>query len=494
MESIIIHTGVVLDPSASVVRVALRVYFTLAILLITLLGAQICALIPKLHLLRTGRVRVLKMTGWLSPFDAAYTMWLTRANPLGIMGIMMVLVGIIMAVSDLTTSGLVNPVDVPGRCPINTTASFWTIPELTVESTKTFNPYLSTPGDESSKAIIKAEEISRQHGGVQGIYRHVDNDPRFLANEIDIHGSWRCLHTGVLATYNYNVNSSDIQIDLATRGLIYSPPPPRVVNVTTIGYSSLFRFAGYNSEDLSVFVHREIDIVSANHTYNDVEISMTPWDVKFALQHMGSDSNIFEDKVMHGYHCKLEAPKMEYIWYLTDPIVAFQEWLAILHNDVFRGGHRARRLADRPELVMQRVLNNVFMNVASAYGENGTTEDGSAATAGEMTKGCLLEKTSVPWPVLALFITVGLMLFWTFGYYSFLHLRVRQELLETPRGDSSLDVPIGLISWLKYMVNREEFAVKANSKQLVNWEFNATPMSLSPPREMESPREMEFRL
>jgi hypothetical protein len=462
----VFRSGVVLEPDASAVRVALRIYFTVAILIITLIGSKICSLYPKLALARHGRVRILQMTGWLSAFDAAWTMWITRSNSLGLMGFFMILTGTIMTISDLTTSGLVNPIDVPDRCPVDMSTSFWTIHEIDPSANITnINGYISNPFEEGAKAIVETEAINQKNGGIMGIYHIIDRDPQFRAEQVDVLGSWRCKNLGLVATYNYTTNMSTIRDDMSRRGLVYGWAPQ---NNTVDRNLQVDMLSGMNTEDGLTYVEREIDIFTTNHSYSDTGQSETPWDVLMALQHIGDVKDVLEDKQMYSYHCRLQAPKAEWIWYLMNPSVTLSQWLPLIHNTVYKGPYRSRTVSEDAVSLIESGLNIIYMSVGASYGANGTNIDRLPVTVRQnATKGCLIAKTVVPWPIILLIALVGLMLLASALALFVLRLLVHREtkLTTRPCGARSLNPPIGLTSWLKYAVDQKN----ANHEGVMSW-------------------------
>jgi hypothetical protein len=111
---------VTIDASAAYIRLALRIYFTVVLLMIGFIGDQCCAMRVRLKIARNRQVAIPQMTGWLSGFGTAQAFWFFRTAPAGWLGYLMLIISLLWLASDLAVSGLVTTVEIPGRCPFNT--------------------------------------------------------------------------------------------------------------------------------------------------------------------------------------------------------------------------------------------------------------------------------------------------------------------------------------------------------------------------------------
>lgn len=106
---------------SSYIRLGLRVYFTVAIVLIGLLGDQCLALRTQRNLGAGKQIPLTAMTGWLTNMSLLSAIAGFRRLPGGIFfGIVMITCTILSLLSDLAVSGLVRTVNIPSRCPFGT--------------------------------------------------------------------------------------------------------------------------------------------------------------------------------------------------------------------------------------------------------------------------------------------------------------------------------------------------------------------------------------
>ncbi|KAK0719183.1 hypothetical protein B0H67DRAFT_572626 [Lasiosphaeris hirsuta] len=454
-ETIFKGAGVVLDSDGAAVRVWLRVYFTVALIIIALIGSKICVYRPQLLLLRDGRVPILQTTGWLSAVDAVRTMWLTRSNPLGTMGFVMILAGVVMTLSDLATSGLVASVGLPGRCAVNTSDIFYVIP--TSQSIKV--NIATTPASAQALDIRRQHETNMRNKGVPGIYRIIDNDDRFQASEEDIFGSWKCENENLtdIPVYPAKFTAENVTMDLFGKGLIYSDYNNSVV-------SWYYLMTGFEKDQV---------IWSQNDTATPDtkgEIERPPWHLKIAIQPGAREG---EDIKLTIYHCALDAPAIDWIYTSThDAFTQLYPWaLAVVTHRYDQNGTSSLLHSD-PIPVMEEMLNSMFMSMGSMHGEGNLRPDQSRITD-DLTKGCLVPKSHIPWPVMLLFILVGLVLCW-FVCYVFLlmhQLRRAQARAGALAGSPpTFESPVGFMPWLKHAVHKDgvDFG-RVQTRTLSNW-------------------------
>jgi hypothetical protein len=471
-------SGVLVAFDASIVRVILRIYFTLAPLAVAFLGDQICNLRPKLLHLRQASVPVLSTTGWLSAYDAARILWVTRTSPLYLQGVFaaMVLTGALMTVSDLATSGLVNAIDIPGRCDLNISGSFWVIPSR--DKSFDIRGIFSNPFEERSRAVIRAHDANILNGGVTGIYQSIDSDVRYRAERTDIHGTWRCQDLGEAITYKFSVNTSEVIRDMARKGLIYGAKefdkrPPFAT------------FTGFTTDN-GTFVEREFGIYSTNET-TDANGSLTStWDLIMAYHRVlpGAKTDLLEDKTIFRFLCKLDAPAIEWLLLTASPRDSIDQWGLRIHNAVYEGPVSAPRLTANPGLALETGLNVMTTSMAAAQGENATLSDGitKLPIPNDTTKGCLMKETLIPWPVILLFGMVVAMLAWAVVYAGVAWLLVRKATESQPSQYYNTVIPVGLVSWLKFAVGKESRNASyrghlknhISSPELRSWHFGNT--------------------
>ena len=96
-----------IDAASFEVRIALRAYFTIVLLVIGFIGNRCCAARVRLRLHRRQIVELRQMTGWLTGSALASAVATLRASPVGWLGGIMLIVAILGIVCDLAVSGLV---------------------------------------------------------------------------------------------------------------------------------------------------------------------------------------------------------------------------------------------------------------------------------------------------------------------------------------------------------------------------------------------------
>jgi hypothetical protein len=98
---------ILLGSTSAHVRLALRIYFNVILLLLGLIGDQCCKKRSHLLLLRKRSLEMTQTTGWLRGTSAAYDLYSIRRSPAGWLGYVMILAGIFWLIADLVVSGLV---------------------------------------------------------------------------------------------------------------------------------------------------------------------------------------------------------------------------------------------------------------------------------------------------------------------------------------------------------------------------------------------------
>ncbi|KAK0716315.1 hypothetical protein B0H67DRAFT_645953 [Lasiosphaeris hirsuta] len=479
--------GVIIDADASIVRVTLRFLVTAVLIAVAFLGDTIMSMRPKVLLARNKDVPILSTTGWLSAFDAVRTLWVTRSSPLCLRGVFayMILTGALRIVSDLATSGLVNPIDMPGTCALNTTGTYWLVPRRDGPDSSMAGiiGFYTIPFEERARVAASAFEANAANGGVPGIYRSVDGDARVRYQAQDTLGSWRCVDRGVAGTYNFSLDLLDICNDLAAKGFITLPEPAsedrQRAPVTILRVDS-----GVLANGSTAYAEREIGIYSTNET-TDAAGDLVTWDLNLMLHILRNASDIFEDRTLHHFQCRLDAPGVQWLLTKGDPQTIMDQWGVLIHNLIYRGASRNRWLAPNVTAQVESGLNLMTTAMGMAYGENGTALFRTAAnidSAGTPLpavppKGCLIKKTIVPWAVVLLLgLVVAMMLGVVVSVLiAWLAVRKISNGLSRPDGGdrgSMPHIPIGLIGWIKFAVTRgTENDGREDARMLKVWSF-----------------------
>ena len=176
---------------------------------------------------------------------------------------------------------------------------------------------------------------------------------------------------------------------------------------------------------------------------------------------------------MLNYHCSLGPSAVD--WIFTSTHYAYTElfpWAqaVALHRDSHNGS--SVWMAPSPITVLEECLNAAFMSLGSIHGEDGLRPDGTPITT-DLVKGCLLPKSHVPWPVMLLFILVGLILFWFTGDVLLLSMQLRRARARTaslPEGGGNVPPPVGFMPWLKHAAQKDWAGFgPVHTRMLVNW-------------------------
>lgn len=105
------------DFDSSNVRLIIRAYFIISSVILGFIGGECCKNAVKMDLYRGNKVQLSRMTGWVSGFTFAASIWDLRKLPGGVfMGIVMFIGILIAPVADLAVSAFVSSVQVQSRC------------------------------------------------------------------------------------------------------------------------------------------------------------------------------------------------------------------------------------------------------------------------------------------------------------------------------------------------------------------------------------------
>lgn len=410
---------------SSEVRLALRIYFTLVLLLVGFIGDRCCALRVRLRLHRRQVVNLREMTGWLGDTRLAMAAASLRAVPAGWLGAAMLLAAALSLVCDLAVSSLVVTTQVVDRCHFNTTGIYATL------STVDFNFFV---GVESAGAlydlVTRAQGTSLLNGGIDGIYHKVNSDLTFRADKEDIVGQWNCTPTGAERTFPTSYNTTEqmqtIGETLTLEGLIFSNTSYAYWDNSGSGPRGYFIWSAPIQDDHS---HR-------------------PWTVLAAAQ---MSLNTSEPKLLKIYSCALDAPYMEWLLPLMEVESYLGQWGPIVQANMYpiyqviMTNWSAFHL--EPGKVIASKLNAAIMIAGQSWGNSL-----SPRIINDPTQGCLGPRTLVPWSVVALFLLTALLILGLSTYLIGLHFLIRSARNVTlPAYAKAVDesTPNGLLSWMR---------------------------------------------
>jgi hypothetical protein len=420
---------ILIDAPSAHVRIALRAYFTLLLLLLGFLGDRCCAMRVKLRLYRHQLVSIPQMTGWLSGTHAAAALVSLRASPAGWLGAIMLVASILGIICDLAVSGLVVTTNIVSRCPFNTTGMYTTL------SDAHFN-LLVGPDSAGTlfNIITQGQATSRLNGGVDGIFKKVNTDINFRPDSRDIVGRWVCNATGEENSFPADTNATDIVQLMLERGLLFNQS-------WTYSYE-LHGQSGTNA----LFIW----------TASQDDYPTQPWQVRAAVD---MTSNPQAEKVMKVYSCSMDAPSLDWLLSLIRAQIAITGWVDIVKGTLYAVNvANAPGLPPDPGLVIASNLNTITMIAGASW--NNTA---SPRVIDDPTQGCLASRALVSGPVMLLFaiITVGTV---AMGLY----LIALVGLIHLARTNSSTAyikavedrTPGGLFGWMRRATYETDIAAR----------------------------------
>jgi hypothetical protein len=434
------------------VRLALRVYFNVILLLLGFIGDQCCKNRSHLRLLRNRPLEITQTTGWLRGTSAAYAMYSMRRSPAGWLGFVMILAGIFWLVADLVVSGLVVPVNVIDRCPFDITN-----PYEVVTTNYTYGPFSIAPVGALFDIVTKAQKTSKANGGLSGIFNKTNTDPLFRADAHDILGRWECQQVGQDSTYPSDSSLISIFGDLESRGLMYQYLTACPTNY--IGKNAYIQVLGWSS---SVGDWADNLTGTPSEIINNPE--SFPWSV-LAVVEMSTDSS--KDRVMRSFNCSMNAPTLEIVLGKLQGPRTLEGFCMNLKSNIY--GYFTDGVPPVPDLdgAIASTLDTVMM-MASAYGAG---VNKPVPHISDPTQGCLAVKTQVPGPVIMVWILVTVATLAICTYWLLLTLQI-QALRNRSTEDAALvtkNTPNGLLDWMKQAVCEVEPNKMVEPRNLNNW-------------------------
>lgn len=441
---------ILINADGSDVRLGLRVYFTLILILIGFIGDWCCALRVRLRLHRLQVVELPQMTGWLSGSRFAYAVASLRAAPAGWLSLVMLLVTVLGFVSDLAVSGLVVSTQVVDRCHFNTTGVYSTL------SDDDFGLKMGVANaGVLYDLVLGAQATSQLNGGIDGIYQKVNSDLTFRAQKRDTVGQWECNSTGeertFPASYNTTENMDTIGEALEQEGLLFAD--------TWRGY-----WDNSGSGPRGYFIW-------SSSTYGDV--SGLPWTVRAAVQ---MSLNTSEPKQMRIFSCAMNAPSLEWLLPLIETQALLETWGPVVQANMYPMFQVVAKIPAMLELYPGKVIASK-LNAAMMVGGQSWGNSVSPRTVDDPTQGCLALRTLVPWSVAALFFLTALLTVGLTTYLIALQLLIGSARKSNPHGYISAineSTPNDLLSWMRQATeetNQKPLKAKRSRSWYADWRF-----------------------
>jgi hypothetical protein len=434
------------------VRLALRVYFNVILLLLGLIGDQCCKNRSHLRLLRNRPLEITQTTGWLRGTSAAYAMYSMRRSPAGWLGFVMILAGIFWLVADFVVSGLVVPVNVVDRCLFNTTGSY-----DVVTTNYTFGPFSIVPVGALFDMITKAQKTSKANVGLSGIFNKTNTDPLFRANNHDILGRWECQRVGQDSTYSSNSSLKSIFDNLESKGLMY--PYATSCPTSYIGNNAYIQVLGWSSsvgDWADNLTGTPSDIINSPESH--------PWGVLTAVE-MSTDSA--KDRVMRSFNCTMNAPTVEHILGKLQGLRTLDGFCMNLKSNIY--GYFTDGVPPVPNLsnAIASTLDTVMV-MASAYGAGANKP---VSHIPEATQGCLAVKTQIPGAVIIVWIVVTGATLAICAYWLLLVLEIWSLRNRSTENAAIMikNTPNDLLDWMKQAVCEVDPKKAAELRNLNTW-------------------------
>jgi len=414
-------SSILLSITSSYVRFGLRIYFTIAFLIIGFLGDRCLASRSRRRLLHQQQLSLSNMTGWLTDMSMLTAIARFRRLPGGVLfGLLMLISTILSLTADFAVTGLVRSVNVASRCPFGMGL---VIPEF---GRNTWDP---VPNNGAPYfAVAQAQLTSAANGGLVGIYWKVNRDMTFSADETDSIGSWNCTDVDDDIEYVENVTIDEILNDLRSRGYLY-------FDDTTYCRSA------YGN---GTFSHLLILDSSAGVQVGQI------WDVRASIDLTPFAMDI---KIMKSFHCTMNASAVNWALEGINSTSTLETWCLGLQANVYDGTGTGAK--NNSGWFLEQYLNSMVMVAAGNNYLLATPP--TTGNGGGDTQGCLVTKTSVPLEITLLFVVVTVGLFVLAIYLCALNGRrwVSSRNSELGAGDQP---PNGLLGWMEQAVKEHYMA------------------------------------
>jgi hypothetical protein len=349
----------------------------------------------------------------------------------------MVLCMILSLLSDFAVSGLVQTVNVGGRCPFGT--------GLVIPSTFSSDGWWSVPPYNGAPAFVaaNAQVTSASNDGLVGVYWKVNRDPSFRADSQDVAGSWSCTDEGTV-TFPPGTSPTSIVQDLYQGGYLYRLETNICMTEFANGTFSHFLI---------------LDSSTGNRTGSTFEIKAS---IELTWAADGPTT-------MNNYDCKMNGTAIS--WVLENMISqeTLRIWCLRLQGYVYDGTRT--NATNNPGAILEQYLNSIIM---VAGGKDYLLSIPTNESAGS-TQGCQVQKTFVPVEVLVMLslVTAGLV---SSGVTLFvLHMWERIDHVDQKLSQT---VPNDLVSWMSQAVQEHRGGRNITPRELKTWAFGRRPTGM----------------
>jgi hypothetical protein len=418
------------------VRLVVHSYFIVFFLALEIIGKECSKAQVKACLIRDKKVQLNRMVGWVEGFSFASTFWHLKSIPGGVfMSIYMLATTLLAPASVLAVGGLINSVQIPGRCEF--------VQGLVLNPSGPFD-YTGPPVNGLPQHVaLNAQLTSTANGGLQGVYQKVNSDLTFSAQLQDVLAAWICTNVNDDITYVTGTKPADIIQDLQDRNYLYRDYFAESEG-QSLGYEHLVIW-GTSTADSS------------------------PWDVKLSIDTGGAMSG---PRTMTSMGCAVNSHAADDILSSINTTWVLQDWAQGLQGGCYEGS--GTPMQANATIFIEQFLNSMLMVQA------GNDNLLNHPTGDSETQGCLITVTNLPTVILVLIALVGVLFVILLVYWVVLLLIILWYGLRRRR-EAGYDptllecVPSGLTSWILHAARENAMARRTvlprEAKQLKDWRF-----------------------
>ncbi|KAF4542592.1 uncharacterized protein LTHEOB_7322 [Lasiodiplodia theobromae] len=455
-----------LSVSSSIIRLLLRVYFTVIVVAIALLGDVCCNLWVRRQLLRRRPVKLTHMTGWQRGFMPYWLILKLRAMPGGIiLGSLMIMTSILAVFSDLAVSALVLDQHIPGTCMFRGGMVVASDHPSASDAANTISIFPDINGEAFGWAM-SAQYYSVLNGGPNGIYRRVDDNLDFRARDPeDMLGSWVCEYETGDALTPLMVAWDTAYIDVVNGSVAAGKLYP----YTQLDQIRVFTDALANDPDPTDYSQLFALTASTAGYHTAEERPGDAWDVRALIDwnRTGTAERSFD--VLHCTVGGADKAFVDEVLAHVDAAQALASWAAAVQGSMYRGVGGAAYNDTATRLV--KYLNAMVMVAASEQRVDRLPNPLDRV-------GCMVEATEVPALISALVLLTAAVFAWLCAYNAFLLVACcvyKSSYRKDARKKVWDQTPGSLTEWMAYALreSRVPAAHDAMPKHLKGWNFVA---------------------
>ena len=440
--SSLLNHGILLDYPSSYLRLFFTIYFVLIFLLINWIGNKCSVSHVKVQLLKRKYVRLIEMTGWLSPDGLFGAILEFKTLPATLLTILMIVSGILSTISHPIATTLINTEVANAHCPFGTGLVVNPTPDnITQVPPNSAQPYY---------VVAQAQMTSQANGGQRGIYAKVNRSLNFSADANDVIGQWTCQQNPVQTVYPNDTSVQDLVTAIQKAGLVYGANPPNC--------SGSLGLQGYSHTVI-------LDSSVADYAF-------APFDVRASICTTGNGS---DPKIMESFECIASPATIGNILSIILARSTMDSWCKVVESVVYDG--RYALASNNTGALLEEVLNSMVM----VAGGNDYLHNTTATTE---TQGCLAHRTVINWAAIAItladtFLALLILVYWLALCW---HIRRTEKnkwvgLEKEYRNNVHDKTPTSTSGWMVQAVRENQTGMEKYDDQLItkrnlrDWQF-----------------------